>query len=151
MAHSLKNILETKGYEVTKVNLDMPVAECLKLMKDLNIGSVIVMEGEAIQGLFTERAAVRNVYLRKLDLDKTPVSEVMRTDFYTLTPLSSLEEAMTIFTEKRTRHIPILEKDRLCGMVSIGDVTKWIIDQQQFEIKHLSDYIADEHHGIKPE
>jgi CBS domain-containing protein len=151
MTNTLKSILDGKGYEVTQVPEYTPVTDCLKMMIDLNIGSIVIMDGDEIKGLFTERSAVHNIKLGEMDLDKTPVSEVMRKDFYALKSTSTIEEALKIFTDKRTRHIPIVENKKLIGMVSIGDVTKLIIDAQRSEIDFLSNYISDDHHGIKPE
>jgi CBS domain-containing protein len=149
--HTLKNILDRKGDDVSTAPATISIAECLRLMNESNIGSIVIMTDDKIEGLFTERAVVRNVCLQKLDIENTPVSEVMRTEIYTLGLSAPLEAAMQIFTDKRVRHIPVLEEEKMVGMISIGDVTKWIIDQQKDEIDHLSHYIADDHHGIKPE
>ena len=139
----LISILKSKGYETSRVTPETSVAECIRLMKELNIGSVIVMQGEKVLGIFTERVAVRVIYLnlKEFDLEKTPVSEVMEKEVIFVKPETSLEEAMSLFTNKRTRHLPVVEENKLVGVVSIGDVTKWIIEQQKSEIEHLSDYI----------
>ena len=140
----LINILKNKGYEVTRVSMETPVAECIRLMKELNIGSVLVMDADKVAGIFTERVAVRSIYLnlKQLDLEKAPVKEVMDTDVIFVSPEATLEEAMMLFTIKRTRHLPVIQADKVIGLVSIGDVTKWIMEQQQTEIEHLSDYIS---------
>ena len=141
MAHLLGTILQQKGHEVCTVSPQTCVADCIKKMCELNIGSIVVMNDGKVVGLFTERETVRRVYLDSMSLDKTPVADVMNPDFVPVTPQTTVEEAMNFFINKRTRHLPVFENDELKGMISIGDVTKWVIDQQQNEIDHLSGYI----------
>lgn len=139
-------ILKSKGFETSCVSLETPISECLRLMKEKNIGSVVVMDGDKIKGLFTERTAVRALYLdiKQCILDVKPVSAVMEKELVCVSPETTVEEAMSLFTNKRTRHLPVLEEDKLIGLVSIGDVTKWLLEQQKSEIAHLSDYISGE-------
>lgn len=139
-------ILKNKGFEVSSVSSDTPVSECLRLMKEKNIGSIVVMDGDQIKGLFTEKAAVRALYndIKHCILDVKPVSEAMEKELVCVTPETTVEEAMSLFTNKRTRHLPVLEEGKLIGLVSIGDVTKWLLEQQKSEIAHLSDYISGE-------
>jgi len=141
---TLANILKNKGYETCKVTPETSVAECIRLMKSLNIGSVLVMDKDEIVGLFTERVAVRVIYLnlKQFNLETTAVREVMDADIVLVDPETSMEEAMELFTNKRTRHLPVLKDGKLLGVVSIGDVTKWIIEQQRNEIDHLAGYIS---------
>ncbi|OGT31024.1 MAG: hypothetical protein A3E87_06345 [Gammaproteobacteria bacterium RIFCSPHIGHO2_12_FULL_35_23] len=146
MAHLLSSILKSKGYDVCTVSPSTSILECIIKMCDLNIGSIVVIENNKIIGLFTERETVRRVYLKEIDLSKTPVSAVMNKDFIPVTPDTTVEEAMQIFTDKRTRHVPVTDQDRLIGIVSIGDVTKWLIDKQKDEINHLADYINRDHY-----
>lgn len=143
MAHLLSSILQTKGYEVATVAPSAKVVDCISLMCDKNIGSIVVMDEGKLVGLFTERETVRRVYkaLSVIDLETAVVADFMNPDFCTVTPNTSVEEAMALFTNKRTRHLPVLDNDELKGIISIGDVTKWIIDSQQSEIEHLAGYI----------
>ncbi len=139
-------ILKSKGFEISCVSLETPVSECLPLIIEKNIGSVVVMDGDKLKGIFTEHTAVRALYLdiKQCILDVKPVSEVMEKGLVCVTPQTTVEEAMSLFTNKRTRHLPVLENDKLIGLVSIGDVTKWLLEQQKSEIAHLSDYISGE-------
>ncbi len=144
MAHLLASILKDKGTEVTVVAPGTKVADCIKQMCEQNIGSLVVVDNDQIVGLFTERETVRRVYplLNQIDLATATVADYMSPDFLTVTVQTSVEEAMTMFTNKRTRHLPVVdEAGKLAGIISIGDVTKWIIDSQQDEIDHLSGYI----------
>ena len=141
MTHLLGTILTSKGHEVCTVSGDTPVTDCITKMCELNIGSIIVMDGDKVVGLFTEREAVRRIYLKEMNLQATAVSTVMNPDFIPVTSQTTVGQAMDFFVNKRTRHLPVFEDGKLSGMISIGDVTKWIIDQQQNEIDHLSGYI----------
>jgi CBS domain-containing protein len=151
MKHPVSAILAQKPGQVHSVLPEASVADAIFAMNQANIGAVVVVEQEKVVGIFTERDVLRKVCFRSLeDMKLTKVSEIMTTAVITGTPETTVEEAAAFFTEKRCRHLPIIEHDKLVGLISSGDVTKWIIEQQKTEIDHLSGYIAGDHHELKP-
>ena len=154
MAHLLSSVLKVKGYAVATAAPDEKMFDCIQVMCDQNIGSIIILEGDKIVGLFTEREIVRRVYknLNKINLATATVGEYMNPEVVLVKPDTAVEVAMQTFTNKRTRHLPVVdEENKLVGIISIGDVTKWIIDSQQVEINHLTGYIQDERTSLKKE
>ena len=151
MKHPVSVILKSKGNKVTSVTPTDSVANAIHEMNEANIGAVVVIEHNKVVGMFTERDVLRKACFRSLDdMKHTTIRDMMSEDLITGTPETTVEEAMRIFTEKRFRHLPIIKDDQLVGIISSGDVTKWIMDQQQSEIDHLSDYIAGDHQALKP-
>jgi len=135
-------ILQAKGKRVLSIGPEALVLDALRLMAAQDVGSVLVVEGDTLVGIFTERD-----YARKLGLDgKQPadvrVGEVMTTDLITIHPGQSVNECMAAMTEKRVRHLPVLEDGRLVGVVSIGDVVKDMIEELQFMLKQMESYIS---------
>ena len=106
------------------------------------IGSVLVLEGGRLVGIFTERDVLRRVVGVGLDPRRALVSDVMTSNLVTITPATTVEEAMTLFTEKRCRHLPVLVDGRIVGLASIGDITRWMVDAHRTECEHLKNYIA---------
>jgi IMP dehydrogenase len=118
------------------------VYNALKLMADKQIGALLVMEGEAIAGIVTERDYARKVVLMDRSSKSTPVRDIMSKAVRFVRPEQTTDECMALMTERRMRHLPVLEHDRLVGMVSIGDLVKNIIAEQQFTIQQLEQYIT---------
>jgi CBS domain-containing protein len=138
----LKQLLQAKGQEVYSVTPEMTVYDALELMADKNIGAVLVLDGERVAGIFSERDYARRVVLQGKSSRETAVSDVMTAEVVCARPTLPVERCLALMTEKRFRHIPVLdESDRLMGLVSIGDVVKEMINQQQIIINHLEDYI----------
>jgi CBS domain-containing protein len=135
-------LLERKNSEVCSVSPTVTVAEAVAEMNRRRIGSVIVLEGGRLAGIFTERDVLRRVVGAGVDPLKATVAEVMTADLVTVTPATTVDEAMEIFTEKRCRHLPVLENGRLVGLLSIGDVTRWSVESHRSEAEHLKNYIA---------
>ena len=106
-----------------------------------NIGSVLVMDGERLEGIFTERDVLTRVVPGGLDAGKTPVSEVMTRQVVTVNPTISVQDAMRVISETRRRHLPVVQGNRVLGMVSIGDLTRWVVRDQQHTIDHLFEYV----------
>jgi len=106
------------------------------------VGAILVLEGGRLVGIFTERDVLRRVVGDGLDPLGVKVSEVMSTKLTTIKPDTTVEDAMQIFTEKRCRHLPVLDGTRLDGAISIGDVTRWMADHHQAEAEHLKNYIS---------
>lgn len=135
-------ILDRKGSAVFSVSPTATVAEAVAEMIRHRVGSVLVLDRGNLMGIFTERDVLRRVVGAGIDANRTRVSEVMSAEVITITPDATIEETMVIFTEKRCRHLPVLEHGRLCGTISIGDVTRWMADHHRVEAEHLKAYIA---------
>jgi len=118
------------------------VYDAMKLMAEKNIGAAVVLDGDKIAGLFTERDYARKVVLMGKSSKDTPVREVMATPVMYVRPEQTSEECMALMTENRFRHLPVLDKGKLAGLVSIGDLVKDVISEQKFIIEQLEQYIA---------
>jgi CBS domain-containing protein len=118
------------------------VYDAVKKMAEHGIGGLLVMEGEKILGIITERDYARKIALTGRTSKETPVSAIMTTEVLCVGPQQTTEECMAIMTENRVRHLPVLDKGKLIGLVSIGDLVKDIISEQQFIIEQLEHYIA---------
>lgn len=139
---TISQILEEKGREVLSIHPGASVYNAIEVMAENGIGALMVMEGTRPVGLFSERDYARNVTLKGLSSRDTEVREVMTTHVYCVRPEQTLEECMALMTEKRVRHLPVTEGDRLVGIISIGDLVKSIIAEQQFIIEQLEHYIC---------
>jgi CBS domain-containing protein len=135
-------ILRTKGHEVWSIAPDATVYDALKLMADKNIGAVLVMEGDRLEGILSERDYARKIILQGRSSKDTLVREIMATRVICVHPEQTAEECMALMTDKRVRHLPVLEDDRVIGVISIGDVVKSIISDQEFTIEQLEHYIS---------
>lgn len=140
--NSVRQILKSKSAEVLCVAPETPVLEVIRLMAEHGIGSVLVLRGDDLLGIATERDYARKVILRGRSSADTPVSEIMSSPVVTVGPGEDLRHCMQIVTERRIRHLPVVEDGRLIGLVSIGDLLKWVIREQEQEIEHLQQYIA---------
>ena len=136
------NLLDSKGRDVLTVDPDTSVREAIEKMEDISAGTAVVMEGGAVVGMVSERDVIRKVVLQGHKIDKVKVRELMSTDLTTITPETSLDDCMQLITEKRIRHLPVLCNGSLCGIVSIGDVVKYLIVEKDFKIKNLETYIS---------
>jgi CBS domain-containing protein len=127
--------------EVVTVDARDSVLEAVRRMDQANTGSVVALEGDRVAGIFTERDLMRRVVLRGRDVSSTAVAEVMTRDLIFTAPSEPGEEAMSKMTRHRCRHLPVVDGERLVGLVSIGDVMKEISDEQTVEIRFLKEYI----------
>jgi len=141
----VQNILQSKSGDVFAVAPEDSVFEALKIMADKDIGGVLVMKDGQLVGIFSERDYARKVILAGKASKSLAVSEVMTRSVLYVTPETTIEECMALITEKRVRHLPVLEGDRLIGIITIGDVVKKIISLQQFTINQLEKYIAGDY------
>lgn len=139
---AIRHILERKGTAVHSVRPDQTVLDALKLMAEANIGSVLVMSGDEVEGIFTERLYARKVFLEGKTAPTTPVREVMDADVIGVSPEHSTEACMELMTEKRVSHLPVMSEGRLVGLVSIGDLMKSIVDARESRINQLEDYVS---------
>lgn len=138
----VRHLLESKNPDVVSIAPDAPVIEALRLMADADVGAVLVMDGKKLVGILSERDYARKVVLLGRTSSDTPVSEIMSHQVVCARPADSVDQCMQVMTDKRIRHLPILEHKEVVGIVSIGDLVKAVIDAQQAELKHLQDYIA---------
>jgi CBS domain-containing protein len=139
--HTIGQLLQNKGSHVETVGPDTTVFDALAVMADKEIGSLVVMYGDKPIGLFTERDYARNIILKGRTSKQTKVDEIMTSHVIVANPDQSIEECMAIMTEKRVRHLPVMQDERLVGIISIGDLVKAIIEKQQFVIEQLVSYI----------
>jgi CBS domain-containing protein len=135
------DILRAKGRQVWTVRPDDTVLTALTRMAQREVGAVVVVDGERIVGILSERDYARKVILRGKSSRDTPVWEIMTRDVVFTRPEHTVRECMGLFTEHRVRHLPVLEAGKLAGIISIGDVVKAIIDEQAYEIDELEHYI----------
>jgi CBS domain-containing protein len=138
---TVRQLLRGKGHDVWHIVPDASVYDALKLMAIKEIGSLLVLEGEELVGIISERDYARKVVLKEKTTVDTPVKEIMTQEVISLRPEQTIQECMALMTDKRIRHLPVLENDRLVGIISIGDVVKAIISQQEFMIEQLEKYI----------
>jgi CBS domain-containing protein len=139
---TVADILSTKGDTVWTIAPDTTVYDALRTMADKNVGALVVVAGEEIVGLISERDYARKVILQGKTSRQTPVTEIMARNVHFVRPGQTIEECMEQMTDKRVRHLPVIDNERLAGIISIGDVVKAIIDSQDATIKHLENYIT---------
>ena len=137
----VKDILHGKGSEVYSTTPDTSVYEALQQMSEKNVGALLVLEDEEIVGLISERDYARKTILKGRFSKETAVKEIMTTEVITVGPGEDLEKCMEMFTHKHVRHLPVIEDEKLIGIVSIGDVVKGIIDHKEFIIQEQEKYI----------
>lgn len=137
----ITQLLSLKGRKTHSVRPDETVLTALEIMERENIGSLLVMDGDRLVGMFTERLYAREVFLKGKSSPKTHIREVMKENVPCVSPDRSVEECMAIMTEKRVRHLPVIDEGRVVGVISIGDLVKSIISDQEFTINQLEDYI----------
>ena len=144
IAGTLGIILARKGSAVWSISPDATVFEAIQLMADKNVGALPVMDNSRLIGIISERDYTRKVILKGLSSKDTAVRDIMTREMLTASPSDSIQDCMRIMTEERVRHLPVLEGTRTIGIVSIGDVMKWVISAQAEEIERYvtGDYLA---------
>lgn len=139
---SVRQLLDAKGHDVWSIHPDASVFEAIELMATRSIGALIVIEDAGPVGMVSERDYARKVILKGRSSRQTPVREIMTTRVVYAKIDQTVEECMALMTEKRIRHLPVMDGDELTGVISIGDLVKSIIDEQQFIIEQLEQYIS---------
>ena len=139
---TLQTLLDKKGREVYSIQAKQTVYEAIVEMDAHNVGALIVKEGDKVVGIITERDYTRKVILKGRSSKDTPVETIMSHDLVIIEPDRSVKEAMAIMTEKRCRHLPVFKAGQLLGVLSIGDLVKAIIADQEFQLQLLQDYIT---------
>ena len=138
----VKHLLDRKGRHVISVGPDTSVLDAIKLMADKMIGSLVVMQDDKLLGIMSERDYARKVIIKGRSSESTKVSEIMTADVITTTSAHTVNECMNQMTEKKIRHLPVVEDNQVIGMLSIGDLVEAIISDQQEEIEQLEHYIS---------
>lgn len=140
---TVRQLLETKGYEVLSTTPGSTVYDALGLMAEKQVGALMVMEAGKLVGIFSERDYARGVVLKGKSSKEMPVSEIMtpQSCLITANPANTVDECLSLISDKRIRHLPVLDGDRVIGMLSIGDLVKETIEYQKFLIKELERYI----------
>ncbi len=139
---TVSKVIEKKGNDILSVSPDSVVFDAIDKMAERSAGTALVMEGDQLVGLISERDFIRKVYLQNKCGKGVKVSEIMSTELTTVSPDEVLENCMSIMTEKRIRHLPVLEEGAVVGIISIGDIVKFMAEQKDFEIKNLQSYIS---------
>ena len=138
---TVKEILQAKSQKLLSITPEASVLDALKLMAEKEVGALVVLEGDKLAGIFSERDYARKVILHGKSSSNTPVSEIMTHKVVCVGPDQSVEDCMALMTDKRIRHLPVLEEKRVMGVISIGDVVKEVISEQRFVIEQLEQYI----------
>jgi len=138
---TVNEILQAKSHKLLSISPEATVLDALKLMAEKEIGALVVLEGDKLAGIFSERDYARKVILHGKASKDTPVSEIMTHKVVCVEPDQSVEDCMALMTDQRIRHLPVLEDKRVIGVISIGDVVKEVISEQRFVIEQLEQYI----------
>lgn len=139
---NVSKLLEKKGKELISVSPDTGIRDAIAKMAEKSAGTALVMDGNRLVGIFSERDFIRKIYLKDKCGKGVKVSEIMSTGLTTVTADTTLERCMEIMTEKRIRHLPVLDGERVVGIVSIGDIVKYMVQEKEFVIKNLQSYIS---------
>lgn len=143
----IRNILNEKGTKVYDIGPENTVYEAIEKMAGKDIGALLVMEGEQLLGIITERDYRNKVILKGRTSRTTPVKDIMSTGVYCVEPSETVETCMALMTDRKFRHLPVMENDKVTGVISIGDLVKAVISKQKVEIHNLRDYITGTYPG----
>lgn len=138
----IKHLLDAKGRDVESIAPERSVLDAILQMAEKGIGALLVLDGESLAGVVTERDYARKVILKGRSSKETPVADIMSADVVTVTSEDSVKNCMNVMTEHRIRHLPVVDDGEINGMISIGDLVKAIIADQQEEIEQLEHYIS---------
>lgn len=138
----LSTLLESKGNALHSVSTSVTVSDAVQEMNRHKIGSVLVMNGAKLAGIFTERDVLTRVVAENLDPRTTPITKVMSGSVLTVGPEMTVQQIMDLFAEKRCRHVPVIQDGKLLGLISIGDVSRWVANAHRAEAESLRQYIS---------
>ncbi len=144
---NIESLLHQKSPAIASVSPNDTVFDAIKLMSDKNIGALLVMNDDRLVGMFSERDYTRKVVLKGKSSKSTAVREIISTPVISVRPGQTIEECMRLMTEHRVRHLPVLEGDKVVGIVSIGDLVNWIINAQNLALSQMEDYISGKYPG----
>ncbi len=142
MQKNVRNIIDAKGQDVWSIDVNISVFEALEVMADKNVGALVVTTAGELSGILSERDYARKVILLDRGSRDTKVSEIMTPDPVTVSPTDSVTDCMQLMTDRRIRHLPVVDEGSLVGVISIGDVVRHVIDEQKFMIDQLESYIS---------
>ena len=145
LTETISTLLRSKGNEVVSVSVDSTVFEAVEKMAENHIGALLVFDGNRLSGIVSERDYARKVILKGRHSHDTQVREIMSSPVHSVTPERTVDECLRLMTKERIRHLPIVENEKVLGLVSMGDLVKWIISSQSHTIHHLQNYIAGEY------
>jgi len=137
----VKQLIKGKGRTLYSVEPEDPVLEAIRQMADRHVGALLVMKGAELRGIISERDYARKVILHGRSSAETPVWQIMSSPVITVSPEQTVQDCMKLMTERRVRHLPVVEDGKVIGMVSIGDLVKTVIEEQQQTIEQLESYI----------
>lgn len=140
--NTVRQLLEAKGQEIFAIEPEQPVLAALQMMADRHCGALLVMQGDELKGMISERDYARKVILMGRSSAETAVWEVMSKELHTVDPDRTVHGCMKLMTERRIRHLPVMDADKVVGVLSIGDLVKAVIEEQQQEIAQLQAYIS---------
>jgi CBS domain-containing protein len=140
--NNVRQLLRFKGTDVWTISADATVMEALGIMAEQKVGSLVVQNGDEVVGIFTERDHVRKVGLLNRRPADVKIEEVMTADLITVQPSQSVRECMEIMTESRVRHLPVFEDGKMIGLISIGDVVRDLVEELEFLVEQLQNYIT---------
>lgn len=143
MKTPLSVLLRDKPGKLLEAHPNESIYDCIARMNTAQFGAILIMDEGALVGIFTERDVSKKIVLSKIDTELTPVADVMSVSLLTVHPSTTVEKAMSIVTEKRIRHLPVVENNKVVGLISIGDLTRWMVVSQQANIDQLVDYISN--------
>ncbi|MGE8218869.1 CBS domain-containing protein [Stenotrophomonas acidaminiphila] len=139
---TVRQLLGTKSPEIHAVAPDSAVIDAIRLMAEKGIGAVLVMDGARLAGILSERDYARKIVLRDRSSRDTPVAAIMTAEVVTVTPADTVEDCLQLVTDRRIRHLPVVEGGTVLGVISIGDLVKSVIEQQRRELGQLQQYIV---------
>ena len=139
---TVRDILKRKGQEVWSITPEVSVYRAIEMMAEKHVGALLVISDEKLAGIISERDYARKVILKGKSSKETPVREIMTSPVIFVEPGHSVDECMRIVTEKRIRHLPVVENERVIGVVSIGDLVNWIMSAQEHTIQQLQNYVS---------
>ncbi len=139
---TVRQLLESKSPDIHSISPDVPVIDAIRLMAEKGVGAVLVMQGEALVGILSERDYARKIVLAGLSSKQTPVRDIMTSKVITVSPDDDAQTCMQTVTRNRIRHLPVVENGRVQGVISIGDLLAAVIEQQQHELDQLQRYIT---------
>jgi CBS domain-containing protein len=144
---NISAILNQKAREIFSISPEATVFEAIKMLDEKNVGALLVLDGGKLVGMISERDYTRKIVLRGKRSRETKVAEIMSTDLKVTHPQEGVETCLRLMTDKRIRHLPVLDGEKLIGLISIGDLVKWVIASQSAAIAHLENYISGGYTG----